>query len=158
MPGNVSTAVGSSGSAVHWDEVDLLPGFFIRFCFNSFTSNCGICYADCRALCPGPSSQEDRTLAAKKNASRILRAFGLQRSSGWTLSLRLFQILEGTTIKLRRLIIGLPCDVCSARHVLGKRRQHVVKAIHGLTLFGVFFACFLFFVCTVLVQVTGLPF
>ena len=29
------------------------------------TSKCGSWYADCRALCPGPSSQEDRTLAAR---------------------------------------------------------------------------------------------
>ena len=35
------------------------------FCFNSVTSSCGSWYPDCRALCPGPSSQEDRTLAAR---------------------------------------------------------------------------------------------
>ena len=44
----------------------------VLFCFNSVTSKCGSWYADCRALCPGPSSQEDRTLAAwsKKNLHR----------------------------------------------------------------------------------------
>ena len=42
-----------------------LNDWVVRFCFNLFTSNCGICYADWRALCPGPSSQEDRTLAAR---------------------------------------------------------------------------------------------
>ena len=45
----------------------------VLFCFNSVTSKCGSWYADCRALCPGPSSQEDRTLAAwsKKKISFI---------------------------------------------------------------------------------------
>ena len=40
-------------------------------------------YADCRALCPGPSSQEDRTLAAwskkKKPASvRVREGMGCE--------------------------------------------------------------------------------
>ena len=48
-----------------------LNDYFVRFCFNLIPSTCGSRYADCRALCPGPSSQEDRTLAArskKKNS------------------------------------------------------------------------------------------
>ena len=46
-----------------------LNDYVVLFCFNSVTSKCGSWYADCRALCPGPSSQEDRALAAwsKKN-------------------------------------------------------------------------------------------
>ena len=39
-------------------------------CFNSVTSNCGLWYADCRALCPEPSSQEDRTLAARSKKKK----------------------------------------------------------------------------------------
>ena len=41
-----------------------LNDYVVLFCFNSVTSKCGSWYADCRALCPGPSSQEDRALAA----------------------------------------------------------------------------------------------
>ena len=42
-----------------------LNDFVVLFCFYSVSSNCGLWYADCRTLCPGPSSQ-DRTLSARR--------------------------------------------------------------------------------------------
>ena len=48
------------------DNLRKVAGYeFVLFCFHPVTSKCGSWYADCRALCPGPSSQEDRTLAAR---------------------------------------------------------------------------------------------
>ena len=35
-----------------------LNDFVVLFCFNSVSCNCGLWYADCRALCPGSSSQK----------------------------------------------------------------------------------------------------
>ena len=48
-----------------------LNDLVVLFCFNSVTSNCGSWYAECRALCPGPSSQEDRTLAARSKKKTL---------------------------------------------------------------------------------------
>ena len=53
-----------------------LNDLVVLFCFNSVTSNCGSWYADCRALCPGPSSQEDRTLAARSKKKKTIYTLG----------------------------------------------------------------------------------
>ena len=48
----------------------------------------GSCYADCRALCPGPSWQEDRTLAARSKKKSLVCHLFAQHSINASTSAR----------------------------------------------------------------------
>ena len=49
---------------------NLWNDYVVLFRFHPVTSKYGSWYAGCRALCPGPSSQEDRILAARSKNKR----------------------------------------------------------------------------------------
>ena len=71
MPPTFATTA-SANFLICWFAIFGLNDNVVLFCLNSVASKCGSWYADCRALRRGPSSQEDRTLAAwsKKTARR----------------------------------------------------------------------------------------
>ena len=76
-----------------------LNEFWCSVCFNSVTSNFGLWYADCRAFCPGPSSQEDRILAAwsKKKRLSVLALLCATPPSSDTLLVGMVWITKPTT-------------------------------------------------------------